>query len=53
MTDPVPPSLWQKFHEAWLSSYPPITDPRLAADAGVAPVAPPRYLSPLVGAWLH
>jgi hypothetical protein len=30
-----------------------ITDPRLAADAGLACEPARNYLNPLVGAWLH
>jgi hypothetical protein len=46
-------SLWNHLRSLWLAGAAPVWDPRLAADAGRAPIPQPRYLSPLVGAWLH
>jgi hypothetical protein len=45
--------LWQQFRDLWVDGGASLADPRLAADARQPAMPERRYLSPLIGAWLH
>jgi hypothetical protein len=54
MTRPAPNSLWTRLRHAWLAAGTETpADPRLAAEAGIAPSPERLTVSPLVGAYLR
>ncbi len=54
MTRTATPTIWTRLCHAWLQAGAEMPmDPRLAAEAGLPARHAPRFLSPLVGAYLR